>query len=754
MIQIKYQRLVPGVEEIDVEKIANMTRRALLQRIAQVGGFAGASMLLAGCNIGNRKATVMKPVAPAATQVLTTPTTTARTVANVNAVTPAIATSGKLNQFGMNTWFLGDWDGSFAFVDAMKHARSWNTSNMQSLATTDQNGWPTEDAGTVVYTGMPEHINGTYKLVFNGQGNIAGVYSGFSLAVADQQYDASTNTTTADLTVAITRTTGASFGFAITQSKRTPSSPVGSGFTNVRLYRPGYPTDGSVVFTDYYVQAMQIGSVIRTMDWTNTNSNTLVNWSDRNTPLTFYKPIPAYVAKSNGQDLGGTNMAAKPNPTIVSMVALEHHIQLANATGCDLWINVPVIANDDFITKMAQAILYGTDGTIPYTSPQSNPVYPPLDSNLNVYVEFGNEVWNSAVGFYCFYVVMDLIKYLPADHPVYAVQPQNNIYYTGYRYTAYMASHISDLFRAVFGDSAMMTRVRPVLMGQKGTGNEGVLSWLDAYGATLNPPREVNSYVYGAGGSGYYGVNTMGDTPGAYFIPNNYPDSKTVAAFPIDAMAAKNYGLQRIAYEGGDGVDNIPTADILAINADPRMETMTEFMHNYWSENGGDLLVYYTMTGAVDWEFTPDITNLDTPKYNALLALKGQPRAAVNIGQALPGEMLVTALPSIQNSSSYLHAFSFGEGIGGIKPGQWMSFPGNSAQPFAAQLSINAIAQSDSVIALWVNGVNMGNVTMPADNNLAWSPSIAANIPQGLVMVRLQMVSGGIALRSIDVKSA
>ena len=733
-----------------MKKSVTMARREMLLAVAQAGFGVGLGVLF----IQSRLKTVAQEIASADgadSFLLPVPVEPeqSRTYSTFSGYSVE-----KPNQFGMNTWSLNDWDGSFAFVDAMKHACPWSTANMKNFATVDENGWPTEDAGTIVYTGMPEHINGTYKLIFTGKGNVGFVYYR-SGSITNQVYDTASNTTTADVVFVVPawKKTGAPVGISITRSQRTPSSPIGSGFTNVRLYRPGYPTDGSVVFTDYYVKAMQIGSVIRTMDWTNTNSNTLVNWSDRNTPLTFYKPIPTYVAKSNGQDLGGTNMAAKPNPAIVSMVALEHHIQLANATGRDLWINVPIVANDDFVTKMAQAIKYGTDGTNPYTSPQSNPVYPPLAPNLNVYIEYGNEVWNSAPGFYCYYVVMDLIKYLPASHPVYAIQPQNNIYYTGYRYTAYRAAQISDLFRSVFGDSAMMTRVRPVLMGQKGTANHGTLIWLDAYGATLNPPREVNSYVYGAGGSGYYGVNTMGNTPDAYFAPGNYPDAKTVAAFLPDAMSAKNYGLQRIAYEGGDGVDYIPTADILAINADPRMETMTEFMHNYWSENGGDLLVYYTMTGAADWEFTPDITNLNTPKCNALYSLAGKPRAAVNVGQALPGEMLVTALPSIQNSSSYLHAFSFGEGVGGIRPGQWMAFPGNSAQAFAAQLTVNAIAQSDSVIALWVNGVNMGNVTMPANNNLAWSSAIAANIPQGLVMVRLQVVRGNVLLHSINVSA-
>ena len=662
----------------------------------------------------------------------------------------------KSNQFGMNVWGLSDWDGSFAFVDAMKHARTWSTSDMKGIATVDVNGWPTCDAGTVVYSGMPEHINGTYKLVFTGQGKVSFVYYR-SGSITNQVYDASTNTTTADVNFvapAWKSKTGASVGISITNSQRTPTSPVGSGFTNVRLYRSGYPVDGSVVFTDFYVKAMQIGSVIRTMDWMNTNSNTLVNWSDRNTPLDFQKQIPPYRAKSNNQLLGGAVLDAKPRPVFCSMVALEHHIQLANATGRDLWINVPVIASDDFVTKMAQAIKYGTDGTNPYTSPQTNPVYPPLNPNLNVYVEYANEVWNSAGGFYCFYVVMDLIKYLPTSHPVYAIQPQNNIYYTSYRYTAYRASQISDLFRSVFGDSAMMTRVRPVLMGQKGTENNGTLVWLDVYGATLNPPREVNSYVYGAGGSAYYGVNKMSDMPDAYFVPGNYPDTHTAASFPADAMSAKNYGLQRIAYEGGDGVDNIPVADKLAINADPRMETMTIDMHNLWSADGGDLLVYYTMTGAVDWEFTPDITNLNTPKCNALYSLAGKPRAAVTIGQALPGTMLLGTLPNVQNSGGYTLTKPYGKVIGGIKPGKWMAFPGNTTKAFEAELVVNAEAESDSVIALWVNGVNTGSVTLrQSKNNLAQSSALKVNLPQGLVLIRLQLVRGDLLLHSVNVSA-
>ncbi len=246
----------------------------------------------------------------------------------------------------------------------------------------------------------------------------------------------------------------------------------------------------------------------------------------------------------------------------------------------------------------------------------------------------------------------------------------------------------------------------------------------------------------------------MSPVPDTYFAPGNYPDSRTAAAFPVDAMAAKNWGLQRIAYEGGDGVDNIPTADILAINADPRMETMTEFMHNYWSQDGGDLLMYYTLTGAADWEFTPDILNLNTPKYNALLALKGRTRAPVTLGQVLPGEMLFASLPRLATAGAYSTTVNGQAILGGINTGLWVAAPANSSAAFSGSITVNGTAGTDSVLAIWVNGKQVGTVTLARNNSLEWSSALTAQIPQGLVVVRVQLVNGNFALRSVNIQKA
>lgn len=74
-------------------------------------------------------------------------------------------------------------------------------------------------------------------------------------------------------------------------------------------------------------------------------------------------------------------------------------VALCNETQRDMWINVPHLATDDFITKLAQLIRYGSDGFDPYTSDQATPTYPPLATNLTVYVEFSNEIWSNGYSF-------------------------------------------------------------------------------------------------------------------------------------------------------------------------------------------------------------------------------------------------------------------------------------------------------------------------------------------------------------------
>lgn len=648
----------------------------------------------------------------------------------------------------MNVWFLNDWDNGFAFVDAMKHARPWQdaTDWHNPVAGTDTLGWPTADASTVIFTGTPAQINGTYKLIFNGQADVKLMWA--DGAVTNKNYNSATNTTTADVTFNISGS--GSSGLVLTNTKRTATSATNTGFTNMRLYRPGYPADGSQVFTTPFLNALGKTSVVRMMDWTATNNNLVQHWGDRRTPLHMSKTGPSY-----------TDPAGGIWATSATGVALEHQIQLCNALNSDCWINIPVLADDDYVLKTAQALRFGTDGTNPYTTEQATPVYPPLKASLRIYLEYANEIWNSAGGFYCFGVIHAIATHLPTGHPV-LTPTETNEWYLGWRYPAYRTALISDTFRSVYGNASMMNRVRPLLMTQQGNGQATLsvaLTWLDAYAQRQSPARTVSSYIYGAGGSGYYGVNSepadKTDVEG-FFAAGNYPATQNVNGMGTDAVWAANYGLKRIAYEGGPSLDNYPDVNARAINADARMQDMIVKTHDAWSRQGGDLLVYYALVGPGKWEFTPDITTTNTPKFKGIDQLQSQSRAAVTLGQQLPGIIIARDWPSSYSPrtggyDANCDGLPCVGGAGG-NVGGWIVLPGNTSNAFTGNIVVSGIAGSATVIKVWVNGVDKGQITLAQGSHLTNSSSLnGVLIPAGLVAIRLETVSGGYSLRSISV---
>lgn len=86
-----------------------------------------------------------------------------------------------------------------------------------------------------------------------GQADVALMWAGGS--VSNKVYNADANTTTADVTYNVSGVS--SYGLVFSNTKRTATSAINTGFADVHLYRPGYPADGSVVFTTNYVNALK-----------------------------------------------------------------------------------------------------------------------------------------------------------------------------------------------------------------------------------------------------------------------------------------------------------------------------------------------------------------------------------------------------------------------------------------------------------------------------------------------------------------
>jgi fibronectin type 3 domain-containing protein len=646
------------------------------------------------------------------------------------------------NAVGLGTWFVNDWDGSFAFADAIKQSRHWMDAAWKNDAPADALGWPTSDASTVILTADPAHANGTYKLLMNGQATIAIAWVPGS--VANQVYDSGSNTTTADVTLSLTGTTAQSVRLVLTNTKRTAASAAGTGVTNVRLYRPGYAPNGPV-YTAPFLAVMGKATVTRMMDWQGGNAATLQHWADRSTP--------AHASQVELQ----TPPYTGPDGTVYNGprgVAVEHQIQLCNALHNDCWFNLSATADDAYVRNLALALRYGTDGVNPYTSDQASPVYPPLDPVLRIYLEYANEIWNSAGGFQSFPVIKGIVGALPAGHPL--LSPDDpGIYGRMWRWPAFRMAQISDLFRSVYGDASMNTRVRPVVMTQQGNGQatlSSALTWLASYAAAQG--KKPSDYLYAAGGSGYYGGAEMSNPdPDTFFAA--YPNAGFAAAVAVDAAWSMNYGLRHVAYEGGPSFDPFSDTANITLDTDARMQVMVASVHDVWSQAGGDLLTYYMGWGSPKWAFTPDILVSDSPKLKALGQLQSQPRVKVTAGAALPGSIAPGSAPQVATDSTYNTTVGSKSCIAGGRYSNAGSFDGYGAHAdagFSGTISLTGGSSGGAAVDVYVNGVKAGTATFTKGSGLLTSSGVAAAIPQGLVVIRLVTASGSYALCSVDVK--
>jgi hypothetical protein len=539
------------------------------------------------------------------------------------------------NLLGMNIGAPLDWEGTRPYADVMRTARSFQKPS-GAPADVDAEGWPREDFKVVVWHGI-DRMHGTYALSFTGMARVRGGYGDHE--ISGVRYDAATNTTTARIHYRATDGSGLELQFTGTQ--RTPRDRVGSGVIDIRLMRPvtpgsttSYPT--TALWHKPIETLLRKFQVVRYMDYLATNGSQQRNWSDR--------PLPSWASFNRMSNQNGYGWQGIGGP-------LEHVVLLSNELERDAWIDVPAKATDDYVRKVAQLFRFGSDGVNPYTSPQANPVYPPLDARLKLYVEYSNEVWNGAGPFQVQF------KYNHDQAQAEVAGGRSPLSFDGetgewtlaWRRVAKRGVEISQIFREVFGDAQMMTRVRPVLMTQQGDG-QGTLSQavrlLQGYynngeGNFVATPRPPSAYFYGAGGSGYYNPDNASPT----LTLSTIWDSMTMSVdrwrevLRRDADRAAAMGVRRVCYEGGPSLDSTGNGDAVKALAvrDPRMSDALVAHHEAWTAFGGDLFVFLTAVGDHQWGFTPDVQDLRTPKLQAIDLLRAAPRGVVTYGNPVPG---------------------------------------------------------------------------------------------------------------------
>ena len=603
----------------------------------------------------------------------------------------------------INMYWSTDWMEPI-FADAMMTCRGFQgVPDGSANVPVDADGWPTEDTGTVVWHGRA-HRSGVYRLSFDGKADLAVRWA--SAEIRNKMYNAETNKTTAEIY------------FANPQKEfRLNFSNTDGGVRNIKLMRPieAGSTESHDVTETFDRQLKKVLSrfdVVRYMDATETNSSPDSAWVNRKLP----------------------------NQRQSGIMAWEYVIQLSNETGTDPWINVPHKVDDDYVAELAKLF-------------RDKPLYP----DRKLYVEYSNEVWNWGPGFNQSHwnadeaarcVIKNIDHPLNFDHAYTADNAVDQKWGLAMRRTPFRGMEISDIFRSVFGDNQMMTRVRPVFCWQASdngmhTGGHPSLMFLDAYMRTQG--RNVNDAFWGGGPAGYYspnntlGLNDIWDSND--FNHETWANRSCV----YDATICATYGLHYVMYEGGPGFGDalggsstLPVGE-LAWN-DPRIYDEVIDHHRAYNKMGGELFCYYVLNHDYRWKFISSIDTTDTYKMQAIDAIRAEERDACELGRAVPvtvkgGDFDIHNVAwKLNNSGQHNRERAYN-----LPADEFVGYNLRNTSGKDMVLTIEYKSGSDGTLQIMAGGKLVTEAPIAKSNDVQRTAKIALNDmpPHGLYAVRL-----------------
>lgn len=254
--------------------------------------------------------------------------------------------------FGLNG--VSDWSTQHPFLDIMKTARpwighfpgQWGGKSFEDLLTEghlDSSGWPrtvpldVEKIETLILTDQPPeatHLSGRYHVLFDGEGDLQVTGRGRVVSRSKGQRVFSYTPGPGAVGIAISRTD--------------PNDPI----RNIRVVREDQLEifAKGALFNPDWLAIHDATTLVRFMDWMNTNDSVAQHWDDlpRDTDFSYaWRGVPLNVM-----------------------------VSLANELDVDPWFTIPHLANDALVAQFAE--------TVKQT----------VEPERQVFVEYSNEVWN------------------------------------------------------------------------------------------------------------------------------------------------------------------------------------------------------------------------------------------------------------------------------------------------------------------------------------------------------------------------
>ncbi len=475
-------------------------------------------------------------------------------------------------------------------------------------------GWPTEDCQIVFLSFNNEwksFLNGTYKLSYSGQASVTKCC--FNGSISNVLYNSNTNITTADV---IVNTTTASSESLTLQFKN-----VGSGIQNIKLIRPNQNSND--LFTKEFKAHLNRFSVLRFMDWNHANGNKQTSWGNRLT------------SQSASQYVSGKS------------VSYEYIAQLANELNKDVWLTIPVLADDNYVLEMANLFKLK------------------LNAGINIYIEYSNELWNGG-----FAQLNDNLKLAmdevatgnsTLDDPDRTKQltPADSFTFM-FRRIAKRGMEIGNIFRTVFNEVSPFGRVRPVLAGQYVNSEPIIATGLRFINQYYGKP---NQFFYAIASAPYFNckkidnasstatkqeiLNELKTTSEAQYFETFNATSTGSKTFDLWISRATFYGLKNIMYEGGPdtfGPKNIQAKRQSQEDIEMK-DILYKYYYNYYKTTNNDGFAVQFHCGASDyntqygtWGLAHNFNEVETAfKTQAIDSLLKQTRPEIQVGWNITG---------------------------------------------------------------------------------------------------------------------
>ncbi len=371
----------------------------------------------------------------------------------------------------------------------------------------------------------------------------------------------------------------------------------GNHLRDFELFREEHEAiyDAGAIFNPAYIAEIEDFRVLRFLDWMGTTNSNIRNFSDLASVDNAFYGIPGNqaleyeIAGQLPDFIDSAELASLPRgfiqPVYVDPITREPLrdpvtnelilyppdtgafpdgipvgappeilIALANQVGADPWFNIPHLATDEFVREFAEFI-------------RDN-----LDPDLNIYVEYSNEVWNS--GFdqwhYARQEGLDFFEERRQAGDNFGDQfgdfPSNAFY--GYR-----SAEILSIFHEVFAEDA--GRINGVLSTQ--TVNNFVtleaISGAEYFFELNDPDGRVDDLFDSVGVTGYFGVAVTTDGPVADSFrtliersQQAFADGQTSSVYELFNNELNEYYRDRTLFEGADPilseVPNLSLADL------------------------------------------------------------------------------------------------------------------------------------------------------------------------------------------------